>query len=664
MNSKWTHVVFIILIVAVSVLVYYNTTKFGYVADDSRLISNQADFLKDWGNLKTVFSEPFPTVTYEPIPFYRPIITLANFINFHLYGKTAFDYHRINLGLHTLNAILLYLLIFLLFKRELFSLLTALFFSAHPIHINSVVWISGRTDVIACFFVFLTVIFFIKRKDHTGILRAFLYALSILSYLFSLFSKEIALAVPLFLFLWDYASEKEGCDSLGHPVTGPKALPGREPVQKKIIKKIIPYLPFVIVATLYVVLRFVVLGDLGTGKPYTSANIFQRFLTAFAIYFYYFKKFFFPVYLNYSPRVLTITSLFSLKFWGTLIFFAVVLAVGLSLRRTAKEVSFGIFWILATLVPVLNLVPLYASVKEWWAYIPSVGFCLILGRLAEAGISWEKEWFGIKLPKRKPKEKEMPEAESTVPAEIPPVLERGEEFSTTSSKEFSTPPMAGFSTEGKEILEDKSWKIPERLLIRGGHALSLFFALLLIFYAFTIQSRARVFRDDYHLWTNTSQIAPYDAVAHNAIGAELKRRGVTRWAKMAFQKAIQADPNFAEARNNLGAILDAENQSDSALAQIKEAIRIDPGFVDAYNNLGIVYGRKRVFDSAIIAFQQALQLDPTYFSAYKNLGIIYAAMEDFSKALWYYERALKLAPNKQEAESLKQEINQIRVRGY
>ena len=633
MNNKWTHVIFLILIVVVSLLVFYKTLKYDFVADDWLLIYDKADFLNDWSNLKTVFVQPFPAVTYEPIPFYRPIITLANFINFHLSGKTTFGYHLVNLGFHILNAILLYLLIFLLFKSELLSLFTALFFAVHPIHTNSVVWISGRPDLIACFFVILSVIFFIQRKERTGAPRVLLLAGSLLSYLFALFSKEMALALPLFLFILDYVSEKE-----------------------VIKKKMIPYIPFLIVALLYVILRVSVFGNLGTGRSYSSANPFQRFLTIFPTYFYYFKKLIFPVYLNFSPRVLTITSLFSLKFWGSLIFFAVVLALGLSLRKSAKEVSFGIFWILAFLVPVLNLVPLYASVKEWWAYIPSIGFCLILGKLAETAVDWEKRLFEIKLPKRKLKEESLPETQVTAPEETAHLQ--------PSAEEFSKSPSAGFSTEAREVTGVRGIKFPERILIKAGYGLSLFFALLLIFYAFTIQSRAKVFRKDYHLWTNTSKIAPYDAVAHNAIGDILKRKGVTRWAKMAFQKAVQADSNSAEARNNFGIILEMTGQDDSAFVQIQAAIRLDPEYADAYNNLGILHGKKMEYDAAIVAFKTVIDLDPTYYSAYKNVGLIYSEMGDLSNALEYFEKASQLAPTRQEKESIQQEIKQIRVRGY
>jgi Tfp pilus assembly protein PilF len=615
MSGKWIHPVFLVLMAVVSILIFYKTLTFDFVADDRRLIYEKREFLEDWSNLKTVLTEPFPVETYEPIPFYRPVVTFVNYLNFHLLGKTTFGYHVVNLGFHILNAMLLYLLIFLLFKREFLALLTALFFAAHPIHTNSVVWISGRTDVIACFFVLLTVIFFLKRKEHAGASQFLLFAGAVLTYILALFSKEIALALPLFLFVWDYLSEKES-----------------------IRKKIIPYIPFVIVTVLYLVLRIGVIGNLGTGGSYASAGLFQRFLTAFAIYFYYFKQLVFPVFLNFSPQVVTVTSLFSLKFWGALIFFAVVLSLGLSLRRSAREVSFGIFWILATLVPVLNLVPLYASVKEWWAYIPSIGFCLILGKLAEIGTSWERKLVEIKLPKRKPKEQEMPGAEVSSAEELP--------------------------LEEEETPAAKPRRLPEIIRLRAGHALSLFFALVLIFYAFRIQSRAVIFGKDYHLWTNTSKIAPWDAIAHNAIGMIINTKGATRWAKMAFQRAVKADPNFAEAHKNFGITLEMSGQDDSALVQLKEAIRLDPDEADAYNNLGIVYGKIEDYDSAEAAFEHALELDSTFFTAWRNLALIYADREEFPRALKYFRKAMEFAPSEREAEAIRADIDQLQVRGY
>ncbi len=203
MNSKLIHLILIVLIALVSALVYFETTKFSYVADDSPLIFENTYFLKDWGNLKTTFVSLLPVKTFEPLPFYRPLVSLTYFVNYH-FTKSIRSYHLFNLGVHTINTILLYLLIFLLFKSIPLSIFTSLFFAAHPIHLGSVVWISGRTDMIACFFLLLTVIPFFKAKDHKRSSRQLLLAGAFVSYILCLFSKETTLALPLFLFVWDY----------------------------------------------------------------------------------------------------------------------------------------------------------------------------------------------------------------------------------------------------------------------------------------------------------------------------------------------------------------------------------------------------------------------------------------------------------------------------
>jgi tetratricopeptide (TPR) repeat protein len=414
------------------------------------------------------------------------------------------------------------------------------------------------------------------------------------------------LALPLLLFVWDYLSQKE-------------------PIRKKLI----PYIPFVIITILYLVWRVKVIGNLGTGEPYTSSGLFPRFLTVFPIYFYYFEKLILPLQFNFSPRVLTVTSILNLKFLGSLIFFAMVLGLGISLRRRAKEVWFGILWILIALVPVLNLVPLYTSVKEWWAYIPSIGFCLILGKLAAEGIKWEKKILEITLPKRRRNEQ----------------LVEGEDI-----------------TKEKRILGIKLPTLPDKILVKAGHLFALFFALLLLFYAFSIKSQAEVFRKEIFFLRATVRRAPYDAVAHDAYASELLRRGAYRLTKEEFKKAMEAKPDFAEPHNHLGMFYHDEGQNDSALVEFKEAIRLDPNYADAYANLGLVYAEKKEILLSINAFEEALRLDPQNYEAHRNLGMVYSYIGRFSQAISYLEKALSLTRNPREIKEIEGIIEHFKTK--
>lgn len=605
MNDKLIHLILIVLIAVVVVLVYYETSNFWEVADDSRLIYDNTDFLKDWSNLKNTLVSPLPVKTHEPLPFYRPIVSLTYFVYYNL-GNSLRSHHIFNLAAHTFNTILLYLLVFLLFKNIPLSILTSLFFAAHPLHISSVAWISGRTDLIACFFFLLTMILFIKSKDHQKLPRHLLLVGATISYILCLFSKETTLALPLLLFVWDYLARKE-------------------PIRKKIIS----HIPFVVISVLYLIWRVRVIGNLGTGEPYTSSGLFHRFLTVFPIYFYYFKKMIFPLQFNFSPRVLTVTSILSLKFLGSLVFFAIVVGLGISLRKRSREVCFGILWILITLVPVLNLVPLYAPVKEWWAYIPSIGFCLILGKLAMEGVKWEKKIFQIKLHKEIQNERAVE-------------TENGE--------------------RGKRLLGIKIPALPDKILIRANHLFALLFAFLLIFYAFSIKSQSQVFRKRIFFWRAAAKRAPYDAVVHNAYGSELHRRNLDRLAHREFRKAIEAKPDFAEAHNNLGMSYFLLGKSDSAVVELEEAIRLDSNYTEAYSNLGFVYAKRDEFVLSIMALREALMLDPNHYAARRHLGMVYSYVGKFSLAISQLEKALKLTKNPEDIKKIEEIIENFKSR--
>lgn len=605
MNDKLTHVVIIVLLAVVSTLIYFESSKHSYVADDGALIYWNADFLKDWSNVKTTFVSPLPVKTYEPLPFYRPVTSLTYFLSNHLFKSIRND-HLFNLGIHILNVALLYLLIFLLFKNVLLSFFTGLFFAAHPVHLSSVVWISGRTDLIACFFFLLTMILFVKMKEHEKSPQKLLLVGASVTYVLCLFSKETTLALPLLLFAWDYFSKKE-------------------PIKKKIM----PYIPLAAITILYLVWRVKVIGNLGTGDAYTSSGLFHRILTIFPIYFYYFKKLVFPLQFNYSPQVLPGSFILSLKFVVSLIFIVIVLWLGMSIRKRSKEVWLGILWIFISLLPVLNLVPLYAPAKEWWAYIPSIGFCLILGKLAVEGIRWEKRIVEITLFKKR-------EEEETVKVEN--------------------------EVEKKKFLGIKMPALPQKILIKANHLVTLFFALLLIFYALNVGSQTKVFRKDLFFWRAAVKQAPHDAVAHNAYGEELRRRGAKRMAEAEFKSAVRAKPDFAMARNNLGALYYQRAQNDFALVEIQEAIKLDSSFVDAYTNLGLVYAAKKEFVASIEAFNEALKLDPDYYPAVRNLGMVYSYIGDFSLAIEYLEKAVQLTRNPRDIEDIEKIIENFKAR--
>ena len=133
----------------------------------------------------------FPSAEFLNVGgLFRPVVSTINLIDYFLWGTNAFGYHLTNALVHLINIQLVYYLSLRLFKRAELSFLCSIVFLFHPILANSVYWISGRTDMIACSFYLLSLILANKYLKDLDI-RYFI--LSQVSFFVALLSKEISI---------------------------------------------------------------------------------------------------------------------------------------------------------------------------------------------------------------------------------------------------------------------------------------------------------------------------------------------------------------------------------------------------------------------------------------------------------------------------------------
>ena len=146
------------------------------------------------------FFESFSNIWFPSAAFlnegglFRPIVSTINLIDYSLWGTNAFGYHLTNALIHLINIQLVYHFTLRLFKNVNISFLCSAIFLFHPILANSIYWISGRTDMVACSFYLTSLIItdkYLKGMD----LRYFI--LSQVSFLAALLSKEISITLPL-----------------------------------------------------------------------------------------------------------------------------------------------------------------------------------------------------------------------------------------------------------------------------------------------------------------------------------------------------------------------------------------------------------------------------------------------------------------------------------
>src|SRR5262249_51506721 len=143
--------------VVAAVLVYLPALRNGFVRDDP-LVLQQLRAIRAWGDLVVLPPE-------VPRYYYRPLIFVSYLIDRGLGGETPFWFHLSVIAFHALNCLLVFRLAAHLFPHDLAVAATsAVLFAVFPTHVESVAWMAGRSDVIVCTLLLLTVLLALRRE--------------------------------------------------------------------------------------------------------------------------------------------------------------------------------------------------------------------------------------------------------------------------------------------------------------------------------------------------------------------------------------------------------------------------------------------------------------------------------------------------------------------
>ena len=181
-KKKNNIVLYVISLLVLTFIVFYNSLHNYFITnlDDSLYIA-AAD------NLKHLTSADISTMFGTYIAgIYHPLTVLSLAIDFSFHGQNAFPYHLVNLLFHLANVALVFWFIYLLLKRVEAAFIVALFFAIHPMHVESVAWISERKDVLYTFFFLASLVAYL------------LYIKDIKKYGYYIFSIVLFILIPSF----------------------------------------------------------------------------------------------------------------------------------------------------------------------------------------------------------------------------------------------------------------------------------------------------------------------------------------------------------------------------------------------------------------------------------------------------------------------------------
>ena len=297
---------------------------------------------------------------------WHPITWLSHMIDCQLFGLKPGPQHLINAIFHAANTVLLFLALQNVTRCGWRSAFVAALFGLHPLHVESVGWLSERKDLLSTFFAFLTLLAYGRYSDAAKSptdsgrrRRYFLYSLTLLSYALGLMCKPMLVTLPFLLLLLDY-------------------WPLRQLESVVDLRRIgVEKLPFFALSAISSIITFEIQKQAEAVASFQNVPVLSRISNAALSYFLYLSKIFWPknLIIPYVPE--RDQSFFTL--WLAIAVLAIVTILVVRVRARQKYAVVGWFWYLGTLVPVIGLVQVgIQSMADRYTYIPSVGIFILV----------------------------------------------------------------------------------------------------------------------------------------------------------------------------------------------------------------------------------------------------------------------------------------------
>jgi len=515
-------------------------------------------------------------------------------LNYRLGGLETTGYHAVNLLLHLLNAVFVYVLVQLIFRTPSMSGLSggetgryapapvligfgaAALFVTHPLQTQAVTYLAQRVAVMATFFYLGAVLCYAcSRLSRKPMASAGLLGLSLLLAVAGVLSKENAVTIPLTILLFE--------------MTFFRGEPGRR------ILKLAWYLLPLVVVPMFMLGKIGFSPDMLAAMSSMSAESgapprMSYLLTQFPVVVSYLRLFIFPAGQNLDHDVTLRSTPLDPVVIASFLLLAAVVAAGVRLWLASRRattgtnalyalVAFGIGWLFITISIESGVIPIRDVMFEHRLYLPSVGLVI-----AASSAGW---WLVIR-------------------------------------SVGDNPGLGG------------KWF--------AGVVVSLGLVLGVATYM-----RNLVWQDEITLWKDVVAKSPAKARAHGSLGHAYQRSGFPDKALSCYQEAVRLSPGDHVARNNLGALYLGRKQPEAALEQFREALKSSPASIGVSYNLGLALAALDRLGEAEAAYRKVIGLDPRHDSAFNNLGIVLFRQKRYSEAESAFREALLINPGNESA---------------
>jgi hypothetical protein len=333
--------------------------------DDRYVVHNPFVHAPTWEGLARLFTEPY-------YANFHPVHVASYAVDHALFGMEPRGYHLLNVIFFAAAAVLAAAFLRRAFPGERWPLFAALLFAVHPVHVESVAWISARKDVLALFFGMLYALCHVRAVQAPARRGAALWtAGALLALALGLLSKVMVAPLPLALLAYD-------------------RLVARRPWSKTLLAAG----PALLLSAGALVLALHAQAGAGAVKEYPGGSLLGGIFTSATVMVRYLGLLVAPHGLSavyeVEPRA-AVDAAVALS--GALLLALLVLAV-LAWRRKAALPLFALLWFALALAPVSGIVPLAHLMADRYLLFSLLGFAIFvawgLARVGRRGDGWRK----------------------------------------------------------------------------------------------------------------------------------------------------------------------------------------------------------------------------------------------------------------------------------
>lgn len=340
-----------VVIVLVTLAVYWQVNHHDFInLDDDRYVSQNTRVL----NGITPDTIRWALTTMDVDGMWHPLVWLSFLLDHQLFGLHAGGYHLTNLIFHILSSLLLFWLFHRMTAQIWKSAFVAALFALHPLHVESVAWISERKDVLSAFFWMLTLCLYVYYTEKPAAVR---YLLVLFSFILALFSKPMVVTLPLIMILLDYWP-------LGRFDSKKGSLVLRQLKEKT---------PFFILSAIFSIItvygqrnaysKIISLSDRLANVPVSLAVYLEKTFVPHAMTVFY------PF-----PSLIPAWQIISASLLMLLITIAAIV-----MAKRLPYVFTGWFWFAVTIAPVSGIIQSgEQAMADRYHYLPSIGIAALL----------------------------------------------------------------------------------------------------------------------------------------------------------------------------------------------------------------------------------------------------------------------------------------------